>query len=216
MKLLHKLILLCVVFISTTINAQIEFPEDKVNWQFSVEQKGCEATIVATVKVVENWHINAIFLPEGGFSLPSEFIIEGTQDYELIGKVKEPKPHFKHDEAAGEDLYLHDGTVKFTQKIKILSEKDFELKGSYGFQTCDEDHCLPPYYEDFKVNVKGCSSVSEVKELNIEDKFTLIEGDEAKDENGVNYVKVNNTWHQVPKGNSIEFFKKYIAIIENE
>ena len=43
----------------------------------------------------------------------------------------------------------------------LLSESDFELNGEFSFQTCDDTHCLPPFYEDFKLKVKGC----EVKDI---------------------------------------------------
>lgn len=146
-------------------SAQLEFPEDKVSWKFSVEQNGDEATIIGKITMVEHWHIYAVHLPDGVFTLPTEIVLEPNAGYKKVGKVIEPKPIFEHDELADEDLYYHSNTITLKQKIKITSEKDFKLKGQFKFQTCDDTHCLPPYDADFTVNIKGVKAeVEEVPE----------------------------------------------------
>jgi thiol:disulfide interchange protein DsbD len=153
-RLLLIPILLLVTFASKVF-AQ-EDPLDKVSWEFAIEQNGCEATIIGTATIVNHWHVYAANLPEGSFTLPTELIIEDSPNYKKIGGVKEPKPEIIHDEILNEDLYLHSGTIQFKQKIKIISSKNFTLKGSYSFQTCDETHCLPPYDDNFQLKVTGC------------------------------------------------------------
>jgi len=159
MKLLSRYFLLLVLIFAGTLrsNAQIEFSEDMVKWSFSVEQNGCDAVIVAKLKIAPHWHINSIVLPQGTFGLATKFELNKSADYRLDGKVSEPKPIQKHDDLADEDLSYHEGTVTFRQKIKVLSAKDFVLKGTYMFQPCDENHCLAPAEGKFQVNVKGCS-----------------------------------------------------------
>ncbi len=149
------MVIFSTVISSLSLNAQLEFPEDKVSWKFSVEQSGEEATIIATITMVEHWHIYAVHIPEGSFTLPTELNLKPSPNFELIGKVTEPKPIFKHDDLADEDLYYHSNTVKLKQKIRILTPKDFTIKGVFVFQTCDDTHCLPPHEVDFEVNVKG-------------------------------------------------------------
>lgn len=139
------------------LQAQMEFPEDKVSWEFTVEQNGCDATIVGKITMVEHWHIYAANLPENSFLIATELQPENSPNYDIIGKVIEPKPIFEHDEAADEDLYYHSNTIYLKRKIKIKSEKDFTLKGRFSFQTCDDSHCLPPYDADFSLKIKGCS-----------------------------------------------------------
>ncbi len=143
------------LFFVNELKAQLEFPEDKVSWEFSVEQSGEEATIIATITMVEHWHIYAVHIPEGSFTLPTELNLQPSPNFKLIGKVTEPKPIFHHDELADEDLYYHSNTVKLKQKIRILTPKDFTVKGVFAFQTCDDTHCLPPHEVEFEVNVKG-------------------------------------------------------------
>jgi len=159
MKLLKRYVLLPIMalllFVSNG-NAQIEFPEDKVSWDFSLEQNGCEATIVVKVTCVEHWHVYGANLPEASFLLPTEVEPDKSSNYEVIGKVIEPKPEFYHDEAADEDIFQHSNAFTLKRKIKINSKEDFTLKGRFSFQTCDESHCLPPFDADFSLKVKGC------------------------------------------------------------
>ncbi|MCW8898734.1 MAG: thioredoxin family protein [Flavobacteriales bacterium] len=151
----NALIILSLFFTYQSSIAQID-PLEKVSWEFSVEQTNCEAYIIGKATIVDKWHIYAAHLPEGGFALPTVMELEKSDKYEIIGKLLEPKPEKVHDEILNEDLYLHSGTIAFKQKIKILSNKKFKIKGTYSFQTCDDIQCLPPYDDVFEVKVKGC------------------------------------------------------------
>lgn len=209
MKSKGKMFLLALFVGLTQLSyGQIEYPEDKVSWKFTVEQDGEDAYIVGTITMVEHWHIYAANLPEGGYSIPSEMILEANKNYKSIGGVKEPKPTYERDKVTGEDLYYHSNTVKLKRKIKVLSEEDFSINGSFSFQTCDDDHCLPPYSAKFSVKVNGVKP----KEETPEDIFENATGDEVKDDEGNTFVKVNGEWHQVPEGNSVGFYKKYLAL----
>ncbi|HLP53641.1 MAG TPA: cytochrome c biogenesis protein CcdA [Fluviicola sp.] len=158
MKVLFSFLLL-LTFASqlSYVNAQVEYPEDKAKWTFKVEQKGCEATIIAEVAIVPGWHINSVVLPKGTFGSPTKYQLIPSKEYKLVGSVTEPKAIVKFDEASGEDVSIHEGKIVLKQKILVLTDKDFTLKGKYGFQPCDESHCLFPYESPFSVKVKGCS-----------------------------------------------------------
>jgi len=150
-------IILPLLALLVTFNSwgQLEFPEDKVSWKFTVEQDGEDAVVVGTITMVEHWHIYAVNLPDGVFTLPTVVTLDKSSDFKLVGGVTEPKPIFEHDELADEDLYYHSHTIKLKQKIKVLSEDDFTLTGTFEFQTCDDTHCLPPFDTEFSVKVKG-------------------------------------------------------------
>ncbi len=150
--------LFSVLFVLLTANAfsqTIELPEDKVKWSFSVEQEGDEAFIVAKIKIVKDWHINAVKLPKGSFGFPTSLDVKKGPQYTLVGGVIEPEPIQVHDELADEDLAYHEGSFQLKRKIKVLSENDFEISGTFAFQTCDEFKCLPDMSVPFKVKVKG-------------------------------------------------------------
>ncbi|MDT8412422.1 MAG: cytochrome c biogenesis protein CcdA [Vicingaceae bacterium] len=170
----NAFILLLILLIHQTSVAQID-PLEKVSWEFSVEQNDCDAYIIGKATIVNHWHIYAAHLPEGGFALPTVMELEKSDKYKIIGKLEEPKPEKIRDEILKEDLFLHSGTIEFKQKIIILTDKDFTLKGTYSFQTCDDVQCLPPYDDVFEVKVKGCKPGEENN--NSEMSFVLNETD---------------------------------------
>ena len=185
MKYLFKIIPLFVfLYLTISVHSQLEFPEDKVSWKFSLKQDGDEATIVAKITMVKHWHIYAANLPKGSFTIPTTIEAEKSKNYKAIGKVIEPTPIFVHDEEADEDLYYHSNTITMKRKIKVLSEEDFILKGKFGFQTCDDSHCLPPFDTDFELKVKGLkkekSSNGNSKEKETIDDKTLISANEEE------------------------------------
>ena len=160
-KLINLLCLFSILLFSLQLNSQIEYPEDKVSWKFSVDQDGEDATIIAQITMVKHWHIYAANLPDGAFTIPTTITLPSSKNYSIKGKVIEPKPIFVHDKEADEDLYYHSNKIVMKRKIKVKSKKDFVLKGIFGFQTCDDSHCLPPYETDFTLNIKGVSSGDE-------------------------------------------------------
>lgn len=191
------------MFMITAANAQLEFPEDKVSWKFSVDQKGEDATIVGTITMDEHWHIYAANLPEGVFILPTEIKLKASPEYKAVGGVIEPKPKFEHDELTDEDLYYHDGTIKMSRKIKVLTDKDFKIKGTFVFQTCDDVKCLPPYSAEFTVNVKGVKKEeSEVVEPSTNDEGQDLSENQNDEQTAVDDTTSNATAANDHSGNS--------------
>lgn len=164
MKSFRFYFLLALTFISIGFksNAQVEYPEDKVKWKFSVQQnEKCETYIVGEAVIDPHWHINALYLPKGSFGYATAFKVDKSANYKIIGKATEPKPKEIHDDIADEDLVLHEGKIQFKQRIELLTDKDITVSGTYAFQPCDETHCLAPYEGTFKVNVKACKNTEE-------------------------------------------------------
>ena len=193
-KIVSFLLVGFAVLMTFGVKAQLEFPEDKVSWSFSVQQNGDEATIIGKITMVEHWHIYAANLPEDNMAIPTEIELTASDKYKAIGGVIEPKPIFEHDELADEDLYYHSNTVLLKRKIKVLSDKDFEIKGVFSFQTCDDTHCLPPHYADFTVKVKGVKAKVKEELIDQEELDEEIEPvvDESEDELSNDEVKEDN------------------------
>ncbi|WP_043023581.1 protein-disulfide reductase DsbD family protein [Fluviicola taffensis] len=178
MRITHFFTLLFLALSSFQSFSQVEFPEDKVKWKFTVEQNDkCQATIVAEVTIVPDWDINALVLPKGSFGIPTTFDVVSSKEFKLVGKQSEPKPILHHAEEADEDQAYHVGKVKFKQKIEILSNKDFKVKIKYGYQTCKIDsYCLPPFEAVATVNVKSCEDgIVEIQEVENETTQTPVQ-----------------------------------------
>src|SRR5690554_7824180 len=100
-----KIVSLFLVFVLSFIGfAQMEMPEDKVEWDFSVVQDGCDATIIAKLKIVDYCHINALTLPDDNFGIPTTFNINKSKNYSLVGGVIESKPVEAFDKVSEENL----------------------------------------------------------------------------------------------------------------
>jgi thiol:disulfide interchange protein DsbD len=161
---MNKLLsLLLIIFTVGNGFSQIEYPEDKVDWKFSVEQNGCDATIVGQFTIDEHWHINATQLPKDNFGIPTTFSLIESKKFKKVGGVIEPSPKKEFDEASGENLAYHEGTFTLRQKIKVLTEDDFVLEFNFGFQPCDSVKCLMPFEDKFELNIEGCSLTTEKK-----------------------------------------------------
>ena len=122
-----------IAFVNTS-NSQIRTP---VKWTFSVEQKNnTEATLHFKAAIEKEWHIYSQFTPDGG-PIPMFFSFEQDKNYELVGKVTEPKPHEEFDSTFGVKVLTFEGTPVFSQKIK-LKGNGFSLKGNVSGQVCKE------------------------------------------------------------------------------
>lgn len=177
-----KIVSLILAFVLSFVGfAQMEMPEDKVDWDFSIEQNGCDATVIAKLKIVKGWHIYALDLPEESFSIPTTFTIHKSNKYELIGKPTGPKVPMRYDPVSGENLSTYSGDVVLKQKIRLTSdsEKDFDLKLDFGYSTCDSVQCLFPFEETFTVKVKGCKSTESVDKGSVESANKVSDDDQS-------------------------------------
>ncbi|MFT6243471.1 MAG: thiol:disulfide interchange protein DsbD [Salibacteraceae bacterium] len=153
--LLNAVLFLSSFGLSNNASAQLDFADEKLSTTMSVVRDGDNATVILKVEMVEHWHINAVVLPPENFGWATTFVLNDSPNFKTVGGVIEPKPLTYFDELSGETISTHEGTFKLKRKIKILSDKDFKIEGSLGFQTCDENQCLPPFDMPLTVKVKA-------------------------------------------------------------
>jgi len=176
----YKLIVLTALFsaVIASASAQLVFPKDIVKVDMLVEQQGTQATIIAKVTVAKDWHINATKLPEGTFGIPTKLNLKPQKTFKRIGKVVEPKPIEKYDEAAGEQLSYHEGTFSIKQKIAVLSPTDFTIEGSFYFQPCDSVKCLRDDSYEFALTIKGTGqTTTEITPIDSSDTIVVQQSD---------------------------------------
>lgn len=156
LSVLSKLFLAILLLNFSAVKAQLIEP---VHWSFSVEQKDAtEATLILKAKIDVPYHIYSQ-TNVGGIGLPVEFKFDKSKDYELVGKVTEPKAKEEYDETEKVTLKYFEKDVVFRQKIKIKSEKPFQITGLATHQACNNEGCLAPTDVDatFEIN-KGIKS----------------------------------------------------------
>ena len=165
MNKLLSFALLAIISISNgIIFSQIELPDDKVKATISLNQDDCSLEVVVDVDIVEGWHINSYWLPEGSFSIPTNINIEKSKNYKIQAGVIEPPPILEFDEMADEMMSYHHHKFKLKKKLTSKVKKDYLLKGTFSFQTCNDVKCLPEFEQPFELKVKACGPKLELKE----------------------------------------------------
>jgi len=128
---------------------------DPVKWTFSSEKTSdSTADLKLTGKIGKGWHMYSQFIKPGG-PLPTEFKFDKSKDFQLLGKVTEPKGNTEFDSAFMMKIQQFTKTATFIQKIKVLSDKKFSVKGTVNYMACSGVSCLPPKDVDIAFTLEG-------------------------------------------------------------
>jgi hypothetical protein len=146
------------ILISVISFAQVQkmnLPE-VVKWSFTSEQvagTSDEFVLKFTAKVDKGWHIYSQTVTDGPVPTSFKFTVD-DKSYRLIGTTEEPKGEKIHDIAFDADIISFEGTVVFTQKIKVVSNPStFNVELEY--MTCNNSQCNPPKTVSFTFNIAG-------------------------------------------------------------
>ncbi len=155
MKNYTKLLLAALFIMLLPFNdatAQILKP---VKWSFTTKQiSPSETQLIYTATIDPSWHLYSQDIPDDG-PVPTSFNYEKSPAYSVIGKVKEPKAIEEFDKNFDMVVKYFANKAVFTHNIKVLSDKDFQIKGFVEFMCCDDTRCLPPDEVDFTFRIKG-------------------------------------------------------------
>ncbi|MFO7615120.1 MAG: cytochrome c biogenesis protein CcdA [Bacteroidales bacterium] len=157
---MKKLIFVTLLFLSAgiiSVNAQILKP---VKWFFDTERvNDVEYELILKTEIDRGWHVYAIDIPDGG-PIPTTFTFNPSDDFELVGPLITPQAIEKYDNAFEMDLRYYDDGAVFRQKIRMLTDKPFEVTGELEFMACDDSRCLPPEYVEFAFSLPGASGAA--------------------------------------------------------
>lgn len=143
------ILLFFITFLTTNLYCQILKP---IKWNFSVNRiNDDEADLILKASIEKKWHLYSQFIPANG-PIPTSFKFAKSKDYELVGKVKEPKPITENDPNFDMVLKFFAKEAIFIQRIKVLSKTAFTINGSLEFMCCDDSKCLPP--EEIKTSFR--------------------------------------------------------------
>lgn len=99
----------------------------QAKWSFKTNQiNDSIVELELKVNLDKGWHIYSQHTK--GTELPIEFDFEKSNSFQKIGKVKEPRPISNYDKYAKDTTRHFENEVKFSQRIKVTSEKDFKIK----------------------------------------------------------------------------------------
>jgi len=169
-SLLYKSLFLFILFTGFSTQAQIY---DPVEWSTSVEKVGQsedEYQLIFSAEIEEGWHLYAQDVPEGG-PVPTTFLFQENESYDLIGNTQEEEGITLNDPVFEMRIKYFEDQAVFQQKVKLLKDTSI-INVSVEFMVCDDERCLPPAIEEFKIYVpegsaegittEDANSVSEV------------------------------------------------------
>ena len=150
MKKVKLMVFLLFCVSGIVAQGQIQKP---VKWSYAAKRLSAKEAMVYFKAVIEpGWHIYSAYQAEGG-PVKTGFSFEKASAYRLVGKILEPKPITKHEEAFDMQVGYFERSVVFQQKVSLLADAT-TVKGSVEFMACTEKECLPPEEVNFSVPVK--------------------------------------------------------------
>ena len=148
-----SLLLLISSFVLNNVNAQIL---DPVKWNFnSKKTSNCEYELTLKAKIDGKWHMYGQKPYGDDGPIPTSFHFTKSSNYDLIGKTSESKLIKKFEPVWNLELNFFEHEAIFIQKIKVKSDKAFEIKGNLEYMVCNESQCLPPTPVNFSFNIEG-------------------------------------------------------------
>ncbi len=161
---MKKLLLFIVVFLLFALSSfsQISKP---VKWSLNkIDLENNEFEFVFKATIEDTWHLYSQYVPEGGPEKTSFYFhnIEGIEfigdDVEIIEEesykfensidyivtFNEPEGHEEMDPNFDMVVKYFEHEVKFTRKIKLITEDPLIISGYVYFMCCDESKCIPP------------------------------------------------------------------------
>ncbi len=132
------ILFLILIFNSTLFSQSKQY----VSWSYSQKKINTnEFELTFKAKIEPTWHLySQIETPDG--PLPTIFEFEKSKDYILIGKTIEPTP-IEHAEPVFDNLVVRyfENVAIFKQKIKVISNNPFIVKGFIDGMVCNESQC---------------------------------------------------------------------------
>ncbi|MBP5664627.1 MAG: thioredoxin family protein [Bacteroidales bacterium] len=131
-----------ILFMLVVLLSSIWAQETPVTWNFKtvkVNDSVAELQFQATIQ--ENWHLYSQY-HNNGMEMPIEFSFTADKSYKRIGKVAEPKPIVHYDPMFNDTSKYFVNSVTFKQKVKILQNEPFAIKGRLSGQSCIDGRCV--------------------------------------------------------------------------
>lgn len=128
---------------------QLSIALAQINFKASQKQvSDTEFDIIFTGNIGAGWHVYDMNEKNG--PIPASFNVDKKEGVQLVGGMKANKKPTKHyEEMFGADVLFYEGSVTFTQRVKITA-KEYSIEGYLEYGACNDQSCMPPTSVDFK------------------------------------------------------------------
>ncbi len=154
---MRKQILLSVlIFVGFSLSAQIL---DPVKWSFTQNQISDDyIELEFNAKIDSGWHLYSQFTgqyynDEG--PIPTSFVFSTSDFFIREGLMNEEPPIEDYDIIWDDTLKYYKKNTVFSQKIKLLTDKTFNIEGEINFMLCDAEQCIFPMPLQFNFTINS-------------------------------------------------------------
>jgi len=151
------LILLGIFFAAGSNRATAQLIQDPTTWTFEAKKKsGNTYDLIFHLKLKQDWHIWS-FNPGGdGLQISPSFELEKNAKVKVVGKPKEQgKLITETIDGVDGAVHMYKDKVDYTQTVTVTGP--LVIKGTYGYQVCNETMCLPPKTKPFSIKIGDVS-----------------------------------------------------------
>lgn len=147
---------------------------EPVKWTYEQKQVSDSVyDLTFKASIDQGWHLYSTDLPPGG-PVKTSINIKPNDGFELNGKLQAKSPMIKKfDQTFQMELEYYAHEAVFVQRVKLLTDKPLEIKGSVEFMSCNDETCLPPTDKDFSFSFNG--GKKEAVAAHAEEKTTPVE-----------------------------------------
>lgn len=122
--------------------------QSHVDWSVELEHE-CDVLTV-DAKIGEGWHIYSQNQDEEAGPIPTQIIVEVGKN--VIRSATEPTPVSSFDENYGGTVLYFENEVTFRTALPVDAKGEMTVKVVY--MLCNDEGCLPPEMEEFKLSLK--------------------------------------------------------------
>ncbi|MDR3678611.1 MAG: cytochrome c biogenesis protein CcdA [Flavipsychrobacter sp.] len=142
------------VFISSVANHALgQMVQDPTTWTFEAKKKSANTyDLVFHLKLKKDWHIWSFNAGGDGLQVSPSFELDKDPKVKAVGKPKEKgKLITEKIDGVDGDVHLYKDKVDYIQTVTVKGAT--VVKGTYGYQVCNESMCLPPKTKPFSITI---------------------------------------------------------------
>lgn len=160
MNIFRSLLLLVVAL--TGMQAQAQVTKDPTTWTFEAKKiDGDKYKVIVHLAMSKDWHIWSLKPGGDGLQVAPGFKFDKNAAVKVNGTVKESGKKIT-GEMEGVDGIVNYFKDKVTYEQELTVSANTKVTGTYMYQVCNDQMCLPPKTKKFSVEIRDAAAAAVV------------------------------------------------------
>ena len=138
--------LYCLLFFFLSLHSSAQ---DKVDWNFTYAPSSNLIELKAVI--ADGWHLYSQYIDDGIGPIPTAFEFKENSNVTFVGETHEPESIREYDVNFEGELNFFKNEVVFSQKVIV--DQTTEVIGVVTYMVCNEEMCMPPKDEIFRITI---------------------------------------------------------------